>query len=103
MKILSLVLLMVFTLGTFAIATDGPTEVKFKVKMGTVTFNHAKHATEINDCLVCHHTGKPEACKTCHGVDKAAPSAKKAFHKTCKTCHKKSKAGPTKCKECHVK
>ena len=103
MKILSLILLVVVTLSTFAIAA--PTEVKYEVKIGTVTFNHEAHATYINDCIACHHTGtEPVGCKTCHLATKGnAPKAKDAYHKQCKSCHKEMKQGPTKCKECHIK
>lgn len=88
-----------------AVAVDAPTEDKVLAggKMGAVTFSHAKHAAK--DCSVCHHKGVEGAdikCTSCHGVDKAAPKAKKAFHDQCKGCHK-AEGGPTKCKECHVK
>lgn len=104
-----LVLLAVFAIvgsALVAVAADkGPAEVKFEVKMGTVTFPHHEHQ-EITDCVTCHHNGDAEkgaaACRSCHD-GKKAPKAKDAFHKVCKDCHKKEKKGPTKCKECHVK
>ena len=83
-------------------ATNGPSEVKFTPKMGTVTFNHTAHQG-LTECSTCHHTGDYVQCKSCHGVKKNAPKAKNAFHKRCKDCHKKLKKGPTKCKECHIK
>jgi len=88
-----------------AFANNGPAEVKYEVKMGAVTFNHAAHQKEVTDCATCHHKGLDAgACKTCHLAKKGdAPKAKDAFHKQCKGCHKEMKKGPTKCKECHVK
>ena len=106
MKKLTIILTAAILLSTFAIisfATEkGPDEIKFTPKMGTVTFNHTAHQGR-TDCTTCHHTGEFSQCKSCHGVDSAAPKAKDAYHKTCKNCHKKLKKGPTKCKECHIK
>ena len=103
MKTLSLILITLFAICTFAIAA-GPETVKYESKMGTVTFNHAAHATQINDCGICHHTDEKVACGTCHLAKTGdAPKAKDAYHKQCKGCHKAEKAGPTKCKACHIK
>ncbi len=102
MKTLILLLLMMFTICTFAIA-NAPSEVKYESKMGTITFDHTNHSTQFTDCAVCHHTEGEAACATCHGVDTAIPTVKKAFHANCKACHKAEAAGPTKCKECHIK
>lgn len=82
--------------------TNGPPEVTYSPKMGTVTFDHTKHQSTV-DCATCHHTGEYISCKSCHGVKSEAPKAKNAFHKQCKNCHKEQKVGPTKCKECHIK
>ncbi len=101
-----LVLLVVFAFvgsAIVAVASDkGPAEVKFDVKMGNVTFNHAAHQELVADCATCHHTGGFESCKSCHDGTKA-PKSKDAFHNSCKDCHKKEGKGPQKCKECHVK
>jgi len=88
-----------------ALANNGPAEVKYDTKMGTITFNHASHQAAFKDCATCHHKGLDAgSCKTCHLAKKGdAPKAKDAYHKQCKGCHKKMKKGPTKCKECHVK
>ncbi len=100
-----LVLLAVFSIVGSALvvmaADKGPAEVKYEVKMGTVTFPHEAHQG-LTDCAACHHTGDYAQCKSCHDGSKA-PKAKDAYHKNCKDCHKESKKGPTKCKECHVK
>lgn len=103
-QILIFLLIMVFATATaFAVSQEsGPAEVKFPVKMGTVTFNHAAHQA-LGDCASCHHTGDNVSCKSCHGVDPKAPKAKKAFHAQCIGCHKEMKQGPAKCKECHIK
>ncbi len=82
-------------------ADKGPAQMKFEAKMGTVSFDHAKHQ-ERTDCATCHHSGEYKACDSCHDGT-AAPKAKDAFHKNCKDCHKEKQQGPTKCKECHVK
>jgi len=107
MKKLVVLLAMVAFIGTavMAFANNGPTEVKFENKKGTVTFNHAAHQTLVKECTDCHHKGLDAgACKTCHLAKKGdAPKAKDAFHKQCKGCHKTLKKGPTKCKACHVK
>ncbi len=98
-----LILTLITLSTTLAFAqTDGPAEIKYPSKMGTVTFDHTTHQTSV-DCATCHHTGEYVSCKSCHGVDAKAPKAKMAFHKQCKSCHKEQKQGPTKCKECHVK
>lgn len=87
----------------FAIANNGPAEVKLEASMGTVTFPHAAHQAKVSDCKTCHHNGvEAGKCTSCHGVKPEAPAAKAAFHKLCKDCHK-AQNGPTKCKECHVK
>jgi len=83
-------------------ATNGPGEVKYTPKMGTITFNHTAHQG-LTECATCHHTGEYVQCKSCHGVNDKAPTAKNAFHKLCKDCHKETQKGPTKCKECHIK
>jgi len=90
----------------FAVADNGPAEIKLEGgKMGAITFPHAAHQGKVDDCTKCHHKGVEGdklACSSCHGVDAAAPKAKDAFHDQCKGCHK-DMGGPTKCKECHVK
>jgi len=94
---------LVATTAMFAMANNGPAEVKLEASMGTVTFPHAAHQAKVGDCKTCHHNGvEAGACRSCHGVKPEAPKAKTAFHKLCKTCHKKQN-GPTKCKGCHVK
>ncbi len=104
-KMLILLVVAGFVAGTalFAVANNGPAEIKLKASMGTVTFNHAAHQGKVSDCTECHHKGvEAGKCTSCHGVKADAPKAKKAFHKKCKGCHKKQN-GPTKCKQCHVK
>lgn len=103
MKKLLFVLILAAFAATVAIAAEGPAEVKFEAKMGTVTFNHAGHQERVSDCTTCHHKGVDAGtCKSCHGVDPAAPKAKDAFHDQCKGCHQ-DKGGPTGCKDCHKK
>ena len=104
-KLVILLVVAGFVAGTalFAVANNGPAEVKLEASMGTVTFNHAAHQAKVADCKTCHHKGvEAGKCTGCHGVDAAAPKAKDAFHTKCKGCHKEQN-GPTKCKECHKK
>lgn len=90
-----------------------PKEVKLEAKMGTVTFQHEKHAVERKfECKTCHHKGtdvEKVACAACH-KDQAEGnvlSKKDSYHNTCRGCHdQKAKAGlnpPTKCRDCHKK
>ena len=103
MKKMLFVLLLVAFAATAAFAVEGPPQVKFDTKMGTVTFDHAAHQTRVADCQTCHHKGVDAGtCKSCHGVDPAAPKLKDAFHTMCKGCHQ-DKGGPTGCKDCHKK
>jgi len=104
MKKLITVLIMVAFVAVAAnvVANNGPAEVKFDTKKGTVTFNHAKHQSAVADCAKCHHNGVENgSCRTCHDGAKA-PAFKNAAHKACKACHKGNN-GPTKCNGCHVK
>lgn len=94
---------LVATTAMFAMANNGPAEIKLEASMGTVTFQHTAHQAKVADCTECHHKGvEAGKCTACHGVDAAVPKAKDAFHKLCKDCHK-AQNGPTKCKGCHVK
>ncbi len=95
--------ILVSSIATVVVAvTNGPAEIKYTAKIGTVTFNHTAHQ-ELAECATCHHTGDYNQCKSCHGIDPHAPKPKDAYHKQCKDCHKELKKGPTKCKECHIK
>jgi cytochrome c553 len=101
--VLLAVISLVAVTSMFALADNGPAEIKLEASMGAVTFQHAAHQGRVADCATCHHKGlETPKCTACHGVDAAAPDAKKAFHDSCKECHKKM-SGPTKCKECHIK
>lgn len=101
--VLLVVMGFVATTAMFAVANNGPAEVKLEAKMGTVTFQHAKHQERVADCKACHHAGvEAGKCNSCHDAKADAPKAKDAFHKLCKDCHTKQ-GRPTKCKECHVK
>lgn len=101
--VLLVVLGFVATTAMFALANNGPAEIKLEARMGTVTFPHAKHQAIQTDCKACHHQGvEAGKCTSCHGVKPEAPKAKDVFHKLCKDCHAKQN-GPTKCKQCHVK
>jgi len=110
-----------------------PVVKEYKVRMGKVSFPHAKHILDYQyHCGTCHHEKKikegeklvpvpmslekvnaltqagknPFECKTCHG-DLDRKAFKKLFHSNCLGCHKTLKAEgkkpPTKCKQCHIK
>ncbi len=110
-----------------------PLVKEYEVKMGKVSFPHARHFLDAGySCATCHHEKKnkvngkmvpvpmgvekvkelraegknPFQCKTCHG-DLKKSQYKKLFHSNCLSCHKGLKKQgqkvPTKCKECHVK
>ncbi len=103
-KMVILLVVAGFVAGTalFAVANNGPAEIKLEASMGTVTFDHAAHQGRVSDCKECHHNGvEAGKCTSCHDGTKA-PAAKKVFHDKCKGCHK-AQNGPTKCKECHKK
>lgn len=105
MKKLAMVFALVaFVCGIFsyAVAGEGPAEIKLPAKMGEVTFPHHAHQAKVADCTACHHNGVDAgSCTSCHGVKPEAPAAKDAFHKQCKECHQKN-GGPTSCKACHT-
>lgn len=99
--------------GAWALAVDAPKEPKkYDSKMGTVTFEHGKHASL--KCEECHHTGEMKACSTCHGKEAKekvvklydAIHGKTATH-SCIACHTKAaeagKKAPKDCKGCHIK
>ncbi|HSM50570.1 MAG TPA: cytochrome c3 family protein [Thermoanaerobaculia bacterium] len=94
-------------------------------KLGDVTFDHRKHASELKiDCATCHHPSRAErphaaqqqACRDCHTQPAAAPvttSLRDAFHNAtakaglCVDCHldpkNQGRATPAKCADCHRK
>ena len=93
--------------------------IKFKSRVGNVTFQHKLHADlKITQCNTCHHKMMPEdtvvkPCHECHkkkAKDPEPPKTIKAFHDRCAGCHEYtiaggSNAGPIlkKCKLCHIK
>lgn len=101
LKLLVATLLVAGPLLTGALA-EKPDQVEFDTKMGTVSFNHSVHQQSA-DCVSCHHSGDFTSCKSCHGVDANAPTAKAAFHGLCIDCHTAESRGPTKCMSCHVR
>lgn len=75
--------------------------------MAPVAFNHSVHekwmARAGKDCIVCHHTGDPVACTTCHTVEGKAEGGfiplEKAMH-TPKVAPRKGNT-PASCVSCH--
>jgi len=114
---------LVFVLATLAFAAvpDKVTIGAAKAKQPAVTFDHAKHATQlVKTCETCHHNHKGltkdtktevKKCTACHLDTKGdvMPSAremsmtKNPFHIRCAGCHKTEKKGPVVCTGCHKK
>ncbi len=100
-------------------------KVTLPAKLGTVTFDHPRHADAMGiACTTCHHPGRPEktlaaeqqACRECHTSPASPPmktNLQAAFHDpkaaagTCITCHReaaaKGKQAPVRCMDCHKK
>ncbi len=98
-------------------------KIALPAKLGTVTFDHGKHAGERKvACATCHHPSRPanplaaerQACRDCHTQPAAPPmktSLQAAFHDPkagtgiCIDCHRQAAAkgqkAPLKCMECH--
>jgi octaheme c-type cytochrome (tetrathionate reductase family) len=80
-----------------------------------VRFMHMKHATVVEDCLVCHHHRPADAaasetvrCSACHQdslktESQERPGLKGAYHQRCMECHKERNKGPVGCTDCHGK
>jgi len=94
---------------------ESPTLKKEEDLYGPVRFMHSKHAAQIKDCALCHHSrpADPEAketlrCSACH-QESFRPDhpervgLKAAYHLNCIQCHKNMNLGPTDCTGCHLK
>ena len=82
----------------------GPERLRFELKnAATVDFSHGVHEQKVTDCKTCHHMGVGSGtCRDCHGVHPAAPSMKRAMHKSCRPCHARMKvANKRDCAFCH--
>jgi hypothetical protein len=76
---------------------------------------HAKHATVIKDCALCHHyrpvdesASETTRCSACHQepFQKDHPERmglKAAYHQQCMGCHREMDKGPIDCAGCHRK
>ena len=94
---------------------DSPIIHKTEDHYGPVRFMHAKHASEIKDCALCHHYRPLDAsasettrCSACHQqpFQKDHPERlglKAAYHQQCMGCHQKMNKGPIDCAGCHRK
>lgn len=78
------------------------------VGMAPVAFNHVIHEKwmdrEKKDCVVCHHTGDPVACTTCHTVEGTSDSKFVTLH-TAMHAPKisvKTEHQPSSCVSCHA-
>ncbi|MDO5483541.1 MAG: cytochrome c3 family protein [Desulfovibrionaceae bacterium] len=81
--------------------------------MKPVVFNHLIHEKAVDDCTVCHHTGDPVSCTSCHTVEGTLVNLERAMHATdiakrsdgvtpqsCVSCHEKQLAR-RECAGCH--
>ncbi len=80
----------------------------FGAGMAPVAYNHVIHEKwakeNKKDCVLCHHTGDPVACTTCHTMEGKAEgnfvTIKQAMH-TEKIAPRKDKPTPVSCMSCH--
>ncbi len=85
---------------------EPPKPITFETKMGTVTFDHAKHLAAVGgDCKTCHPAIFPES-KADVGYKAAMHKTAETEKKSCGACHHAGgKAFESKgnCQRCHVK
>jgi cytochrome c553 len=80
-------------------------------KLGQVTFNHMKHATENRSadlskpiaCVDCHHTAQPATEAAKHPPHKTAWPADRTTTLTMELLDKDANALGAKCSECHAR
>ena len=80
-------------------------------KLGQVTFNHMKHATENRSadlskpiaCVDCHHTAQPASEAAKHPPHKTAWPADRTTTLTMELLEKDANALGAKCSECHAR
>lgn len=76
--------------------------------MNPVAFNHVNHekwmARAKKDCIVCHHTGDPAACTTCHTVEGSPEGGNVNLEKAMHTPYitKTGENPPSSCVSCHM-
>jgi hypothetical protein len=88
---------------------------KLEDRYEPVRFMHAKHASQIQDCALCHHyrpldesASETVRCSACHQEPFNADhperlGLKAAYHQQCTDCHRKMNQGPVDCIGCHTK
>ncbi len=77
--------------------------------MSPVAFNHVIHEKWMQksgkDCMVCHHTGDPVACTSCHTVEGSAKgnyvTLEKAMHAV--EIAPRAEYTPSSCVSCHAR
>jgi hypothetical protein len=94
---------------------DSPILKKLEDRYEPVRFMHAKHASQIQDCALCHHyrpldesASETVRCSACHQEPFNADhperlGLKAAYHQQCTDCHRKMNQGPVDCIGCHTK
>ena len=125
MKVLTvlaaLLFLVALTLGTSTgprdVSAQGGTKppetmmLSKEYKLGSVAFNHLKHATENRSadlskpaaCVDCHHTAQPAAEAAKHPPHKTAYPADRTTTLTMELLEKDASALGAKCTECHAR
>lgn len=93
------------------------------VAMPPVSFNHVIHekwaARHDKDCVICHHSGDPDACTSCHTLEGKKEgnfiTLQKAMHaveitvqaknmpSSCVSCHEKTIRKKKDCAGCHLR
>lgn len=94
---------------------DSPILKKLEDRYEPVRFMHAKHASQIQDCALCHHyrpldesASETVRCSACHQEPFNADhperlGLKAAYHQQCTDCHREMNQGPVDCIGCHTK
>lgn len=76
--------------------------------MSPVAFNHVIHEKWMSkagkDCMVCHHTGEPIACITCHTIEGTKNGNFVTLHQAMHTVkiQQTSENPPSSCVSCHA-
>jgi c(7)-type cytochrome triheme protein len=83
-----------------------PENLEFESKMGTVTFDHAKHSERVKgNCATCHEKLFPQSKAPLNYKEKMHQVAE-ANKTSCGSCHHEGGAAfaaKGKCNTCHVK
>ncbi len=108
--VVSLILVAIFLTSAAAYAVNkGAEKITLQGgKKGPVSFPHAVHQKELDDCKACHDLFPQKPGIIQELKDQGKLKKKKVMNAKCVKCHKARKkagqtAGPTKCSTCHGK